>query len=152
MLRPVCVLAFGFRSQVVHLPRSGGVVRRDVNTRRKDISRGYRNYFYGTNSELNPFTIVVDFADVTLLRVGGGPAVPASALPIGAESTLDPLRIAHVTIQTDLIRSILGVSQAKEEQDVPNSALAGYVHVTKVDTLSSSYRHFLPILQVLCSY
>mmetsp|Transcript_8160 Transcript_8160/g.36397 ORF Transcript_8160/g.36397 Transcript_8160/m.36397 type:complete len:478 (+) Transcript_8160:922-2355(+) len=116
--------------EVVDLPRSGGVVRHDKASTNKDR---FKQYFYGQNSTLNPFKTVLDFSSVSLYKVGGGAAIPASALPIGAEPTLDPNRIAPIAIQSDLIHSILAVSQAKEESEVSDAPVAGYVHVAKVD-------------------
>mmetsp|Transcript_2425 Transcript_2425/g.7250 ORF Transcript_2425/g.7250 Transcript_2425/m.7250 type:complete len:436 (-) Transcript_2425:599-1906(-) len=119
--------------EVVTLKRSGGVVRRDAATRRRDIIKGFRNYFYGSTAELNPFSTVVNIDSISVIRIGGGPVVPLTALPIGAEPTLDPHGITHVPVEMDLVHSILAVSQATTEEEVAKAPVKGFVHVAKVD-------------------
>ncbi|KAK4528893.1 hypothetical protein GAYE_SCF66G6841 [Galdieria yellowstonensis] len=119
--------------QIIQLPKSGGVVGRDQYLRRRLQEMQLRCYFYGSDGNLNPFTTVVHFDQVHIVRIGTGLHVPATALPLGAQSTLDPLQISEVTPSTELLHSILGVSQAESEETIVDSPVYGFVHVTKVD-------------------
>lgn len=122
------------RTSVVLLNKSGGVVSRDAAARAALSSRQIRAYFYGVDNRLSPFRIVVDFSSVTVLKVGGQvTVVPDSVLPVGAQSTLDPLKPAVVSFSMDLLHSVLAVSQAKNEEEVLKVPAFGYVHVVHVD-------------------
>lgn len=121
-------------TQVVLLTKSGGVVTRDAVARQRRRSQRIREYFYGSDNRLNPFSTVIDFSTVTILQIGGEAAiVPDSLLPIGAESTLNPLKPSIVPLSRELLHSLLGVSQADSEDDVLTSAVHGFVHVSKID-------------------
>jgi polyribonucleotide 5'-hydroxyl-kinase len=43
-----------------------------------------------------PVTQQLRADQVLVFRIGGGPRAPNSALPIGAVSATDPLRVSHV--------------------------------------------------------
>lgn len=121
-------------TEVVLLQKSGGVVSRDNPTRAALLSRQIRAYFYGTDNKLSPFRVVVEFANVTVLKVGGqAQKVPDSLLAIGAESTLDPLKPVAVKFTKDLLHSVLAISQAEREEDVLKMPVFGYVHVVQID-------------------
>jgi polyribonucleotide 5'-hydroxyl-kinase len=127
-------LAANPRVEVVLLPKSGGVVPRDEEWRQRERSRRVRDYFYGADGLLNPFSTVVEFASVTVLEVVGEAAVvPDCVLPIGATSTLDPLQPRVVALGRELLHAVIGVSQAEREEDVLSSPVHGFVHVSKVD-------------------
>lgn len=121
-------------ADVVLLPKSGGVVSRDEGWRQRNRSLRVREYFYGADGLLNPFSTVVDFSAVTVLEIVRQAAiVPDSVLPIGATSTLDPLKPQVVKLGRDLLHAVVGVSQAEREEDVLSSAVFGFVHVSKID-------------------
>ena len=67
---------------------------------------------------LSPYTYTVNFSDISVFRIGGGPQAPRSALPIGAEPLADPTRLVAVNINRDLLHSILAVSYAKEPDQI----------------------------------
>lgn len=122
-------------TETVLLPKSGGVVSRDDASRMASRSAQIKRYFYGIDSQLSPFSTAIEFGDAVILKVGGmAPVVPDSVLPIGAESTLDPLKPVVMTSLGDVLHKILGVSQAETEDQVLTSAVHGFVHVVKVDT------------------
>lgn len=124
----------GKETDVVLLNKSGGVVSRDASTRAALVARLIRAYFYGPDNRLSPFRVILDFASVTVLKVGGeATVVPDSVLPIGAESTLDPLKPTGLSFSKELMHSVLAVSQAESEDDVLKSPVYGYVHVVQVD-------------------
>jgi polyribonucleotide 5'-hydroxyl-kinase len=122
-------------TEVVLLTKSGGVVTRDTTIRQQARSRCIKEYFYGADNRLNPFSTVIDFTSVTILQIAGqASVVPDSVLPIGFESTLDPLKPSKVSLSRDLLHALLGVSQAEVEDDVLSKPVYGFVHVSKVDT------------------
>lgn len=124
----------GTAMETVLLGKSGGVVSRDEASRLAMRSKRIKHYFYGADNRLSPFSTVLDFAQVVVLKVGGAPSVvPDSALPIGAESTLDPLKPVAVTSLKDVLHKVLGVSQAENEEEVLSSAVYGYIHVVNID-------------------
>lgn len=46
-------------------------------------------------------------------QIGGGPLAPSSALPIGAESTIDPIRLVETVPTSDLLHSIIGKKESQ---------------------------------------
>lgn len=78
----------------------------------------YQEYFYGLSNDLSPHANIANFSDLHVFRVGGGPQAPRSALPIGADPVANPLRIAPVNIDRDLLHTILAVSYAKESEQI----------------------------------
>lgn len=121
-------------TECVLVGKSGGVVSRDDAARMGLQAGKIKQYFYGIDNRLSPFSTVVDFGNVKVLKVGGiASVVPDSVLPIGAESTLDPLKPVQVGNVGDVLHKILAVSQAKEEEEVLEKAVYGFLHVVKVD-------------------
>lgn len=52
--------------------KSGGVVTRDSNYRRKCRMMRIREYFYGISNNLCPHQFILDFRDVVIFKIGGG--------------------------------------------------------------------------------
>lgn len=122
-------------TETILLGKSGGVVSRDEPSRMAMRARRIKHYFYGPENRLSPFSTVLDFSEVVILKVGGLAAVvPDSVLPVGAESTLDPLKPSTVTSINDTLHKILGISQANSPDNVLTSPVYGYVHVVKIDS------------------
>ncbi|KAK9119423.1 hypothetical protein Scep_017516 [Stephania cephalantha] len=103
---------------VVKLQKSGGVVSRNAKVRQKSRNYRIREYFYGLTNDLSPHSHIASFNDLFVYRIGGGPQAPRSALPIGAEPSADPTRLVLVTINRDLLHSVLAVSFAKEPDQI----------------------------------
>ncbi|KAJ3692009.1 hypothetical protein LUZ60_012359 [Juncus effusus] len=118
---------------VVKLHKSGGVVQRNTKLRQKSRSVKIREYFYGISNDLSPHSTILNFTDISIFRVGGGPQAPRSALPIGAEPTADPVRVVPVNVSQDLLHLVLGVSYAKEPDQIISSNVAGFVYITDID-------------------
>lgn len=77
-----------------------------------------------------PVTQTVRADALKVFRVGGGPRAPTSALPIGAvASAVDPLKVTHVPVATDLVQSVLAVSHAETPEQVLSSNVAGFILV-----------------------
>ncbi|KAG0477730.1 hypothetical protein HPP92_012449 [Vanilla planifolia] len=103
---------------VVKLHKSGGVVSRNPKFRQKSRSLKIREYFYGLMNDLSPHSNIINFSDISVYRIGGGPQAPRSALPIGAEPVADPTRLVAVNISRDLLHLILAVSFAREPDQI----------------------------------
>jgi hypothetical protein len=68
------------------------------------------------------------------LRPGGGFRAPSSALPLGATSKADPLKVAPLAAGPELTHSLLAVSHATTPDQLPASNVAGFVLITNVDS------------------
>ena len=77
-----------------------------------------QEYFYGLANDLSPHSNIVNFSDISVYRIGGGPQAPRSALPIGAEPVADPTRLVAVNISRDLLHLVLAVSYAEEPDQI----------------------------------
>ncbi|KAG6509248.1 hypothetical protein ZIOFF_034640 [Zingiber officinale] len=125
---------------VVKLHKSGGIVMRNQKVRQKARSLKIREYFYGPINDLSPHSNIVNFSDISVYRIGGGPQAPRSALPIGAEPVADPTRVVAININRDLLHLVLAVSYAKEPDQIissytnyPSSLSDEHVIVLSVD-------------------
>ncbi|CAI0453508.1 unnamed protein product [Linum tenue] len=118
---------------VVKLQKSGGVVSRTQKLRQRSRSFRIREYYYGISNDLSPHSNIANFNDLFVYRVGGGPQAPRSALPIGADPVANPLRVAPVTIDGDLLHVVLAVSYAQEPDQIASSNVAGFIYVTDID-------------------
>jgi hypothetical protein len=97
----------------------------DVQTRVDKI----REYFYGPSGDLSPHSTLIDFADISIYRIGGGPRAPSSALPIGAERTITPTKLVEVQPSQEIVHSIIGVSHAKTPEALLETNLAGFLYM-----------------------
>ena len=95
--------------------------------------RRTREYFYGKNDVLSPHSTIVKFSDVVFCRVGSTTKAPASALPIGQKSAVDPCEVRVIEPNEQLKFNIVGVSFATNEQDVLLKNIYGLVYVSAVD-------------------
>ncbi|KAB5516335.1 hypothetical protein DKX38_026983 [Salix brachista] len=118
---------------VLKLQKSGGVVSRSSKFRQKSRSYRIREYFYGIANDLSPHSNIANFSDLFVYRIGGGPQAPRSALPIGADPVANPLRVAPVNIDRDLLHVVLAVSYAQEPDQIVSSNVAGFIYVTDID-------------------
>lgn len=118
---------------VLKLQKSGGVVSRSSKFRQKSRSYKIREYFYGIANDLSPHSNIANFSDFFVYRIGGGPQAPKSALPIGADPVANPLRVAPVNIDRDLLHVVLAVSYAQEPDQIVSSNIAGFIYITDID-------------------
>lgn len=105
------------------IDRSGFVNDRDIN---KSVSR----YFRGANDEYTPFSFNVKYK-WKIVRVGEVHVAPDSALPLGSTRKVGCVEVSEVELAEN---SILAISEAKNIQDVPKSAVLGYVVVIDAST------------------
>ncbi|CAL9043131.1 unnamed protein product [Musa banksii] len=129
---------------VVKLHKSGGVVLRNQRVRQKTRSLRIREYFYGLANDLSAHSNIVNFTDISVYRIGGGPQAPRSALPIGAEPVADPTRLVAVNINRDLLHLVLAVSYAKESDQIISSNVAGFIYVTDIDIQRKKITYLAP--------
>jgi len=118
---------------VTTLRKSGGVVIRSKDFRSKTRMRRTKEYFYGIRGTLSPHSVIVKFDDVVFCRIGSTTKAPASALPIGQKSSVDPCEVRIVEPSLQLKHNIVGVSFATKESDVLLKNLYGLVYVSNVD-------------------
>jgi len=128
---------------IVKLHKSGGVVPRNSKYRQRMRIYRTREYFYGLTNELSPHASVANFSDLLIYRFGG-PQAPRSALPIGAEPSADPTRVAPVTITSDLVHAVLAVSYAKEPDLLLCSNVAGFIYITDIDIERKKISYIAP--------
>lgn len=93
----------------------------------------FREYFYGMDNNLSPYSILLKFDDIDIYQIGGAMSAPKSALPIGEKSAIDPCELRPVDMNERLTHSVLGVSHASKMEDIVGSNLCGFVYVEKVN-------------------
>lgn len=117
---------------VVYVPRSGGVQQRSSGVRRQARANRIKQYFYGPDNSLAPHASQLLASDIVLLRVGGGPQAPSSALPIGAQRRVDPAQYEEVAPDASMTNSIAAVVLASEREQVDDANVAGFVFIQEV--------------------
>lgn len=140
-------LAADFRGSgvsLIKLARSGGVVERSRELRQRARRERVDDYFYGPRRTLAPASAQARWEDLEVYRVGGGPRAPTSALPIGASSVADPLRLTRITSPSDLLYCILAVSHAPEPALLLASNVAGFIYVQDVDVAKGTVTYLAP--------
>ncbi|GJP46082.1 hypothetical protein CLOM_g5414 [Closterium sp. NIES-68] len=130
--------------EVVKLVRSGGAVSRPSKFRQRLRQAVIKAYFYGPERQFSPHSSTASWSDYTVLRVGGGPQAPSSALPIGAARVSDPLRTAPVVLSRELEHHVLAVSHAKDEKDAVTGSIAGFICITQVDLAKGKFMFIAP--------
>jgi len=123
--------------KVVFLPKSGGVVERNVEARQESRDSRIREYFYGKPplQPLHPHSFQVKLADTKIYKIGA-PAVPQSCMPLGMKGEETRTKLVAVTpTSSGLLHRILAISFATDENsdEVVRTNVQGYVCVTDVD-------------------
>ncbi|KAI7862877.1 Pre-mRNA cleavage complex II protein Clp1-domain-containing protein [Spinellus fusiger] len=121
---------------IAKLTKSGGVVERDHQFKAQLQRSKIQEYFYGTSKcELSPYSMMVNYSDITIWRVGETMA-PSSALPIGMDNTANETRMVKVENLDMCLHSIMAVLSAaddEEEDKLLNCNVAGFIYITDVD-------------------
>ncbi|KAG0249492.1 hypothetical protein BG011_009254 [Mortierella polycephala] len=120
---------------VIKLAKSGGVVERDPAFRRHTQNQKIREYFYGTSkNELAPYSTMINYHDMEILRVGEGSLAPSSALPIGEDRKVSETHVVKVEPGEHLLHSVLAVSNADKmtEPEILETNLAGFVYISEI--------------------
>lgn len=118
---------------VVKAPKSDGVVLRSKEYRSDARRRRVEEYFYGIQKELHPASQNAKIEDLQVYKVGGGPKAPSTALPIGATSVSDPLKITKVSDLRETMFTMVAVSHATSPDLLVSSNVAGFIYVQDVD-------------------
>jgi len=145
--------------KVIKLPRSGGVVYRDVAFRRISRSLCIRQYFYGdlipssslqsttaSSSSLihqySPVLLELSFANIRIYKLSSV-SLTASMLPIAAKQTTDPIQLNLLTsISPSLTHSLVAVchpnaveafDKSGNAADLYLSGVAGFLAIEKVN-------------------
>jgi polyribonucleotide 5'-hydroxyl-kinase len=118
---------------IVRLQKSGGVVGRNATFRKVARMSRIREYFSGAVTKLDYHSNILKFDDVQIYRIGSNIHAPASALPIGEQSAINPTQPKEMVPDEKLNAKILAVSNANQESEIVYKNVAGFVHVTRVD-------------------
>jgi polyribonucleotide 5'-hydroxyl-kinase len=101
-------------------------------------------YYYGAARDLSPVSQTLKLSDLGIYRVGGGPKAPASALPIGATSVTDPLKVTLVSNPRDLLYTMVAVSHAPSADLLLSVNVAGFIYVQDVDPDKGTLTYLAP--------
>lgn len=129
---------------VIKIAKSDGVVIRSKELRADSRKRRVEEYFYGRQRELSPSSQNSKLQDLEIYKVGGGPKAPSSALPIGATSVSDPLKLTKVTNYRDLLFTMVAVSHAKSPDLLVSTNVAGFIYVQDVDLEKGTINYLTP--------
>jgi len=119
---------------VVWLPKSGGVVEKSLDQRSIIRDEKIKEYYYGHNKKLLPFSFDVDFAKVKdrIYKIGA-PSLPSSCMPLGMEAESNKMKLVRVNLTAkDLLHHVLAVSFANTTEDLIVTNVAGFIVVTQV--------------------
>ncbi|KAI5190013.1 polyribonucleotide 5'-hydroxyl-kinase [Nematocida minor] len=121
----------------IYIPRFPGLVERNTEQRRKQISSRIKTYFYGEQEEYSPCTISIRLTEkdtvqkneYKIVQVGDEYMAPMSALPLGSAKRKVSTAVLHCS---PVEGSVLAVSSAEKIEDVPTSPVIGYLIVLEV--------------------
>ncbi|BGP19371.1 Cleavage polyadenylation factor subunit clp1 [Rhodosporidiobolus nylandii] len=132
---------------VVRVPKSDGASDLDLPATSRLQALQTRSYFYGgpplTQGLLSPFSIIVHFSSLRIVRVGeqAGSHAPSSALPLGATRLTRDTELVEVDLELptaprEIVNRVLAVPMAEEEdgeERVVKGPVMGFVWVSAVD-------------------
>lgn len=139
----------GERTAVLMLDKSDGVVERDEGFMQQVREVAIKEYFFGdARRTLSPFTLQVDFADVTIYKIPERKYPPNPnlllALRCGKILMLSPLASEYISYEEALEKidpvpemahwtlAVMGASQNVDE--IRHQPIRGFVYVAEVDT------------------
>ncbi|WWD02415.1 hypothetical protein V865_000454 [Kwoniella europaea PYCC6329] len=127
-------------TNVIRIPKSGGVVDIDDTQRELIHSFQIRSYFYGepplpkelagllgkmvsVDGNLNPYSFQIGWETLVVLRVGEENSAPSSALPLGSSRILSPTRLTRVDPSgpahvVRLLNTVLAIVDIKPEDRI----------------------------------
>ncbi|GAA6030990.1 hypothetical protein JCM8097_008972 [Rhodosporidiobolus ruineniae] len=133
---------------VVRVPKSDGASELDVSATSRLQALQTRSYFYGgpapTQGLLSPFSIIVHFSSIRIVRVGepAGAHASLSALPLGANRLTRDTELVEVDLEapnakSEVVSRVLAVPMAEEETEgeerVVKGPVMGFVWVSAID-------------------
>ncbi|KAF8590063.1 Clp1-domain-containing protein [Ramaria rubella] len=151
---------FGDSLAVIKIPKSGGVVELDFAYRSRVHGLQLHSYLYGQSLSLppgvstatlggealeelslSPHSLVIDFTDLTIYRIGEEAMAPTSALPIGASrvvSEMQPVLVDPAQSGSGLLNAVLALLVPSEcaptDDMLLDSDVSGFLIVMSVDT------------------
>ncbi|KAJ2783337.1 Cleavage polyadenylation factor subunit clp1 [Coemansia interrupta] len=124
----------------IKLAKSGGTVDRDAAYRQQQTSRTIKQYFYGTTREpLTSFPTVVNFKEISVLRVGEDVRAPSSTLPLGETRKLTDTSVFEVDLDESLFHSVLAVTDIVRPADFVSDSGAADAEGEDATKPSASY-------------
>lgn len=130
--------------QVVKAAKSDGVVQRSKEVRQESRQRRVEEYYYGLRKDLHPTSQTATIDSLQVYKVGGGPKAPTTALPIGATSVSNPLKISKVSDFRDILNCMVAVSHAKTPEELLNTNVAGFIYIQDVDVDKGTVTYLSP--------
>ncbi|KAF8463804.1 Pre-mRNA cleavage complex II protein Clp1-domain-containing protein [Gautieria morchelliformis] len=151
---------FGDSLAVVKIPKSGGVVELDYAYRARVHGLQLHSYLYGQSLplppgvssatlggealeelSLSPHSLVIEFSDLTIYRIGEEAMAPTSALPIGASrvvSEMQPVVVDPAQSGSGLMNAVLALLTQGEDGLLDDTAVldrdvAGFLIVMSID-------------------
>lgn len=134
---------------VIMLPRSGGVVQRDRDTRLRCRKGKIKDYFYGVSKSRSLLSPVRQDKRLSALRLvrAGGIMLSEGMRSVGDTTVVDTTTLTRIVPSQDLVNSIVGVLHPPIEEEDPgqdsigadipsnllNSNIAGFLKVLAVD-------------------
>lgn len=91
-----------------------------------------------------PASQTIRLEDVEIFRAGGAPRAPSSALPLGASSVADPLKLSKVTNTQELLYTVVAVSHAPSADLLLSSSVAGFLYVQDADPVKGTLTVLAP--------
>ncbi|KAH9386929.1 polyribonucleotide 5'-hydroxyl-kinase [Nematocida major] len=123
--------------QKIYIPRFPGIIERNTEQRRMQISGRIKAYFYGEQEEYSPCTISIKIAEseeasergYRIVQVGDEFMAPMSALPLGSAKR----KVSTAVLPCSPVEgAVLAISSAGRIEDVPTAPVMGYLTVVKV--------------------
>ncbi|OAG29470.1 polyribonucleotide 5'-hydroxyl-kinase [Nematocida displodere] len=122
--------------QKIHLPRFPGLIPRDTERRRQQISSRIKRYFYGEHEEYSPSTLTINIGERSekegayrVVQVGDEFMAPMSALPLGSSKRKNS---TSVTECLPTAGSVLAISSAETLEEVSTSPVVGFLTILEV--------------------
>jgi polyribonucleotide 5'-hydroxyl-kinase len=120
--------------KIVKLPKSGGVVSRDMQARKKFRKNQLKEYFYGVAHDLCPRSVQLQMQSVSFYKIVPAYQAPSSTLPVGMsveQSTNNEPQKVNALL--DMRHLIIAVSYAKKPEELVQTNIAGFLHITEVN-------------------
>ncbi|KAG6879257.1 Cleavage polyadenylation factor subunit clp1 [Termitomyces sp. T32_za158] len=153
---------YGSQITVIKVPKSGGVVELDHSYRERIHNYQLHTYMYGqvftppsgvtsavaggealSELSLAPSSTVINFGDLTILRIGAETMAPSSALPIGAArvvSEMQPVPVDPSQPGSGLLNAVLGVlappnpdENERYDEEILDLTATGFIIITSLD-------------------
>jgi len=134
------------QTKIIKIGRSGGVVERDLNTRKRLASDRFRWYFEGPRLQLSPVRRIVQIGEeIQIFLIKAKTISDASIRPIGMDTTLEDSYVPRATTADQIfLNCIFAMMNCKDETDIMQSNVIGFVHVVEVDSEAGTLTLLVP--------